>query len=273
MGVSGMDCKDIMELINMYIDGMLDETDAHLLEEHFKKCPTCREQFEETKALVTLVKDLDEEELPSGFSERLHIRLENEIGKTRQSGPLHWMKWVGMAAVIAVLLLSVRMLNILDLKGQKDAEQPESSQAESEEWRGESTADTQEMSDEADTDDARDMVTASEESAYKGAESDNGSHAPMEQENSAQKTVDYIKSDIVELKVKDVCITPETLMAKVLKHDIDVLDISETDITLQVTTIDQRKVLYEELKSLGTVKDIGQDYKADIVSIIIIQEE
>ncbi len=272
MGVSGMNCKDAMELINMYIDGMLDETDAHLLEEHFKKCSTCREQLEETKTLIALVKELDEEELPSGFSERLYIRLENEIGKRRQSGPLYWMKWVGMAAVIAVLLLSVRMLNVLDLKGQKDAEQLDATQAESAEWKGEST-DTQEMGDGIDTDEARDAVTASEESSYKGAKLDNGSHAPTEQENLAQKAVDYIKSDIVELKVKDVCITPETLMTKALQHDIDVLDISETDITLQVTAIEQRKVLYEELKSLGTVRDIGQDYNADIISVIIIQEE
>ena len=66
-------------------------------------------------------------------------------------------------------------------------------------------------------------------------------------------TMDYIRTDMVELMVQDVCVTPQTLMTKALQHGINVLDVSEDDITPQFTEEEQKKGC-EELKMVGTVR-------------------
>jgi len=42
---------------------------------------------------------------------------------------------------------------------------------------------------------------------------------------------------------------------------------------LQFTDEEQRKLIYRELKMLGTVRDVGTDFSSDTVSIIIIHDE
>ena len=84
---------------------------------------------------------------------------------------------------------------------------------------------------------------------------------------------DYIRSDVVELKVQDICVTPHNLMTKILQYDINILDVDENSLTLQFTDNEQRRVLYKELKMLGTVSDTGEDFSSDNVTIVIIHNE
>ena len=47
-------------------------------------------------------------------------------------------------------------------------------------------------------------------------------------------------------------------MTKILQYDINILDVDENSLTLQFTDNEQRRVLYKELKMLGTVSDTGE---------------
>ena len=93
------------------------------------------------------------------------------------------------------------------------------------------------------------------------------------EENTDDAAADYIRSDVVELKVQDICVTPHNLMTKILQYDINILDVDENSLTLQFTDNEQRRVLYKELKMLGTVSDTGEDFSSDNVTIVIIHNE
>jgi hypothetical protein len=71
-----IDCRHVWDYISAYIDGDVDtllraEIDRHL--EHFEICSAV---LDSTRNLVVLIADDRVFEIPSGFSERLHRRLD-----------------------------------------------------------------------------------------------------------------------------------------------------------------------------------------------------
>ena len=74
-----IDCKHVWQYISAYID---DEVDAELrarIELHLETCEICSAVLDSTRNLVILVADDRVFELPAGFSQRLHARLDNEF--------------------------------------------------------------------------------------------------------------------------------------------------------------------------------------------------
>lgn len=74
-----IDCKHVWEHISAYIDG---EVDAELradIDKHLETCEICSAVLDSTRNVVVLYADGRVFELPAGFSERLHERLENEL--------------------------------------------------------------------------------------------------------------------------------------------------------------------------------------------------
>lgn len=74
-----IDCKHVWQHISAYIDGdvgadLRDEIDMHL-----ETCEICSAVLDSTRNVVVLVADGRVFELPAGFSERLHGRLDKEI--------------------------------------------------------------------------------------------------------------------------------------------------------------------------------------------------
>ncbi len=79
-----IDCKHVWEHISAYIDG---EVDVELLAEidaHLETCEICSAVLDSTRNVVVLYADGRVFELPAGFSDRLHERLEEEM---EVSGP------------------------------------------------------------------------------------------------------------------------------------------------------------------------------------------
>lgn len=288
-----MDCKDTRQFITLYIDGMLDEVNAKKVEKHLKECPECYTRFKEIKQVVTLVGELEEVDIPDGFSERLRMRLEtqqvqNTTIRERIGNYPHWVKWVGMVAAVLVIVLSMRVLSVLDPRDEAmvatdTSAMSDSAESVAMEGTGQDTFGNNRMGEKL-TDYEKEFPRSDTPDGLDRADDGVGDEGEIQQEvatgfpaeeyvEEETETMDYIRTDMVELMVQDVCVTPQTLMTKALQHGINVLDVSEDDITLQFTEEEQKKVLYEELKMVGTVRDVGTDFNTDIVLIIIIHDE
>lgn len=79
MGRMRIDCKHVWDYISDYID---DEVDTELraeIDRHLETCELCSAILDSTRNVVVLVADDRVFELPAGFSERLHQRLEREL--------------------------------------------------------------------------------------------------------------------------------------------------------------------------------------------------
>ena len=67
-----MDCKRMLEEMNLYIDGDLEQELCQQLETHLKGCKQCRVVFDTTKKTITLYRDQTEMEIPDEIRLRLH---------------------------------------------------------------------------------------------------------------------------------------------------------------------------------------------------------
>jgi anti-sigma factor RsiW len=70
-----MDCKRILEDLNLYIDGELEQDLCQQLESHLKGCDRCRIVLDTTRKTIDLYCDSAPVELPAGISDRLHQAL------------------------------------------------------------------------------------------------------------------------------------------------------------------------------------------------------
>jgi anti-sigma factor RsiW len=74
-----IDCKHVWQYISAYID---DEVKAELresIERHLETCEICSAVLDSTRNVIVLVADDRVFELPVGYSERLHARLDKEF--------------------------------------------------------------------------------------------------------------------------------------------------------------------------------------------------
>jgi len=74
-----IDCKHVWQYISAYIDS---EVDAELradIERHLDTCEICSAVLDSTRNIVILMADDRVFELPAGFSQRLHARLDKEL--------------------------------------------------------------------------------------------------------------------------------------------------------------------------------------------------
>ena len=70
-----MDCKRMLEEMNLYIDGTLEQELCRQLEAHLKGCEQCRIVLDTTKKTITLYRDHAEIEIPDEIRSRLHQAL------------------------------------------------------------------------------------------------------------------------------------------------------------------------------------------------------
>ena len=74
-----LDCKHVWEHISGYLDGTLSPEVLEQVQEHLEHCEICSAILDSTRNILILTADERVFELPLGFSERLHARLEAEI--------------------------------------------------------------------------------------------------------------------------------------------------------------------------------------------------
>ena len=74
-----IDCKHVWEHISAYIDGEVDASLRAEIDRHLETCEICSAVLDSTRNVVILVADERVFELPAGFSERLHARIDREL--------------------------------------------------------------------------------------------------------------------------------------------------------------------------------------------------
>ena len=74
-----IDCKHVWEHISSYIDGEVDAGLRAEIDKHLETCEICSAVLDSTRNVVVLMADDRVFELPAGFSDRLHERLEREL--------------------------------------------------------------------------------------------------------------------------------------------------------------------------------------------------
>lgn len=79
-----LECKHVWGYISDYIDGSVDSAVKEDIERHLEHCEICSAILDSTRNILVLTADGRTFELPVGFSEKLHARLEAEIKNERE---------------------------------------------------------------------------------------------------------------------------------------------------------------------------------------------
>jgi anti-sigma factor RsiW len=77
-----IDCKHVWQHISAYIDGDVDAALRAEIDRHLEHCEICSAVMDSTRNVVVLIADDRVFEIPAGYSERLHRRLD-EVLETR----------------------------------------------------------------------------------------------------------------------------------------------------------------------------------------------
>jgi anti-sigma factor RsiW len=71
-----IDCKHVWQHISAYIDGDVEAALRAEIDRHLEHCEICSAVMDSTRNIVVLVADQRIFEIPAGFSDRLHRRLD-----------------------------------------------------------------------------------------------------------------------------------------------------------------------------------------------------
>jgi anti-sigma factor (TIGR02949 family) len=71
-----IDCKHVWQHISAYIDGDVNAELRAEIDRHLEHCEICSAVLDSTRNVVVLVADQRIFEIPAGYSERLHRRLD-----------------------------------------------------------------------------------------------------------------------------------------------------------------------------------------------------
>jgi predicted anti-sigma-YlaC factor YlaD len=74
-----IECKHVWEHISGYLDGALDAKILAQVQIHLDHCELCSAIMDSTRNILILTADERVFELPLGYSERLHARLDAEL--------------------------------------------------------------------------------------------------------------------------------------------------------------------------------------------------
>jgi len=74
-----LECKHVWDHISGYLDGALDAAVLEQVQKHLEHCEICSAILDSTRNILVLTADDRVYELPLGYSERLHARLEEEL--------------------------------------------------------------------------------------------------------------------------------------------------------------------------------------------------
>jgi anti-sigma factor RsiW len=81
-----IECKHVWNYISDYLDGTLDASIRETVQKHLEHCELCSAILDSTRNIIILTADDRVFELPVGYSERLHARLESELAGSTPEG-------------------------------------------------------------------------------------------------------------------------------------------------------------------------------------------
>ena len=79
-----IDCKHMCDHISEFLDDTLSPEARDLVQRHLEHCEVCSAILDSTRNILILTADERVFELPVGYGERLHARVEEEISGLRR---------------------------------------------------------------------------------------------------------------------------------------------------------------------------------------------
>jgi len=107
-----MKCEENKELLSLYIDHMLDDSQMKEVENHLASCAACKKEYEEMMEMVELLNRLEMVPVPDSFQFRMKKALQEEkeraaAEKAKEAGKKgKWRIITSIAAVFAVGIIS-----------------------------------------------------------------------------------------------------------------------------------------------------------------------
>lgn len=78
-----IDCKHVWDHLSDFLDDALSSETRKLVQKHLEHCEVCSAILDSTRNILILTADERVFQLPLGYSERLHARLDEEIRSYR----------------------------------------------------------------------------------------------------------------------------------------------------------------------------------------------
>ncbi|NLM12932.1 MAG: DUF4349 domain-containing protein [Epulopiscium sp.] len=117
-----MSCEQFREAMSPYIDGLLEDNEKLLFEEHLKSCPNCNEEFEQFKEIMKEIHSLPEIELPDHYHEELLLKLYQKKEERKHQRKVFYQNWKVLSTLAAGLILLIFVIENLGNMGM-DAKQ------------------------------------------------------------------------------------------------------------------------------------------------------
>jgi len=263
---SKMNCKKWNTIINEYIDNLLTADQKTAFELHLANCSDCSRQVQEFMEVGSMVKTLSQLDLPDDFEVKLRRAIvADELNRTtkdkKRTNFSGMIKWAGAAAAIFLILFGVLTdrfsFNIFETEPQQEQQAmfmeaaPVQEEAVSEKVQNDAN-----------------LVPPSEVPTPAAVTVENEKDQIREARLYTAK-ISRIETNSIDLNVKSVIVTVDTLRDIAYEHGIEVLDFSCQGITLSVTE-ELREILYTELSRLGRIVETGDQYGTDAISIMIL---
>lgn len=78
-----LNCKRVWDFISDYLDATLPDEIRSEVQKHLDHCEICSAILDSTRNIIVLTADHRVFELPAEYSDRIHARLELEIGNIK----------------------------------------------------------------------------------------------------------------------------------------------------------------------------------------------
>ena len=101
------ECEEFAPLLSAFVDGELTEEERAEVLAHVSECEKCRRLLGELTALHAALGELEDEDVPAGFTEGVMaaVRAEKAAAKPQVKKRSTWRRWLPMAACAALVAL------------------------------------------------------------------------------------------------------------------------------------------------------------------------
>ena len=102
-----MDCKDVKNLLQPYIDGELDKEKEKAVREHISSCGSCEKEYRELEKYANDISSLKEVSAPANFLEEINRRIDSASLYRRIIDKIFFpLLWCNLFCLLQILVSS-----------------------------------------------------------------------------------------------------------------------------------------------------------------------